>query len=109
MLESVAVTTAIGLAVDFSIHYGINYGLLVENSRESAVGFTLARMGGPTLMAALTTSAAGFFMLPSSVLAYIQVVTYMFLVFCFVFLRICLIGIITEFLKKGFLDPNYKE
>lgn len=74
VLESVAVTTAIGLAVDFSLHYGIIYGLSAENCRESAVGLTLTRMGGPTLMAALTTGAAGFFMLPSSVLAYIQVV-----------------------------------
>ena len=73
MLESIAVTTAIGLAVDFSLHYGIHYGLSIDNDRKSAVEFTLNKMIGPTFMAALTTGAAGFFMLPSSVLAYIQV------------------------------------
>lgn len=73
MLESIAVTTAIGLAVDFSLHYGVNYQLSEESSREPAVAFSLGRMGGPTLMAALTTGAAGALMLPSSVLPYIQV------------------------------------
>lgn len=73
VLESVAVSTAIGLAVDFSLHYGVHYRLSGEPDRKSSVKFGLTRMFEPTLMAALTTIIAGAFMLPSSVLAYIQI------------------------------------
>ncbi|XP_049846062.1 protein dispatched [Schistocerca gregaria] len=74
ILESVAVTVAIGLAVDFSLHYGVHYRMCPDaKDRVSAVSFALSRMSGPTAMAALTTAAAGAFMLPSSVLAYIQI------------------------------------
>lgn len=73
VLESVAVSTAIGLAVDFSLHYGVHYQLAPERTRTAATRFALSRMIGPTLMAAVTTAAAGAFMLPSDVLAYIQI------------------------------------
>lgn len=73
VLESVAVTTAIGLAVDFSLHYGVHYRLSPDPDRKSSVKFALSRMIQPTLMAALTTAMAGAFMLPSQVLAYIQI------------------------------------
>lgn len=74
VLESIAVSTAIGLAVDFSLHYGVNYRYFsVENDRLSATKSALANMAGPTAMAALTTGLAGALMLPSSVLAYIQI------------------------------------
>lgn len=73
VLESVAVSTAIGLAVDFSLHYGVHYQLAPERTRVAATRFALSRMIGPTLMAAVTTAAAGVFMLPSDVLAYIQI------------------------------------
>ncbi|XP_059612470.1 protein dispatched [Phlebotomus argentipes] len=73
VLESVAVTTAIGLAVDFSLHYGVHYRLSPDSDRESSVRFALVRMIGPTSMAAVTTGIAGALMLPSHVLAYIQI------------------------------------
>lgn len=74
VLESIAVSVAIGLAVDFSLHYGVHYRMCPEgDDRESAVTYAISRMGGPTAMAALTTAAAGAFMLPSAVLAYIQI------------------------------------
>ncbi|KAK7868686.1 hypothetical protein R5R35_006977 [Gryllus longicercus] len=74
VLESIAVSVAIGLAVDFSLHYGVHYRICPEGGdRETAVTYAVSRMGGPTAMAALTTAAAGAFMLPSSVLAYIQI------------------------------------
>jgi protein dispatched 1 len=72
ILESVAVTTAIGLAVDFSLHYGVQYRYSKESDRQSSTRFAL-RMIGPTVMAAVTTSMSGVLMLPSSVLAYIQI------------------------------------
>jgi len=74
VLESVAVSTAIGLAVDFSLHYSVAYRLASQsNDRKYSVRIALRQMGGPTAMAALTTATAGAFMLPSLVLAYIQV------------------------------------
>lgn len=80
VLESVAVSTAIGLAVDFSLHYGVHYQMAPEQTRGEATRFALSRMMGPTIMAALTTAAAGAFMLPSNVLAYIQIGTFLVIV-----------------------------
>lgn len=74
VLESIAVSTAIGLAVDFCLHYGINYKLMsVENNRKAATRSALGNMAGPTAMTAITTAMAGALMLSSSVLAYIQI------------------------------------
>ncbi|CRK88732.1 CLUMA_CG002637, isoform A [Clunio marinus] len=72
ILESVAVSTAIGLAVDFSLHYGVQYRYSKESDRQSSTRFAL-RMIGPTVMAAITTGVSGILMLPSNVLAYIQI------------------------------------
>ncbi|XP_066996222.2 protein dispatched [Anabrus simplex] len=81
VLESIAVSVAIGLAVDFSLHYGVHYRICPEGEdRIRAVSYAISRMGGPTVMAALTTAAAGAFMLPSSVLAYIQIGTFLVVV-----------------------------
>lgn len=73
VLESLAISVAIGLSVDFSLHYGVHYCMCPAENRELAVTYAVSRMGGPTAMAALTTAAAGAFMLPSTVLAYIQI------------------------------------
>ncbi|XP_054271715.1 protein dispatched isoform X2 [Macrosteles quadrilineatus] len=81
VLESVAISVAIGLAVDFSLHYAVTYRSCKDkDSRSQCVIFSLQRMSGPTLMAALTTAAAGAFMIPSSVLAYIQIGVFLVLV-----------------------------
>lgn len=73
VLESISISTAIGLTIDFSLHYGNNYRYCPDSIRENATRYSLVRMIGPTAMAALTTGAAGAFMLPSRVLAYIQI------------------------------------
>lgn len=76
VLESVAVSTAIGLTVDFSLHYTVNYSMCpaaVTKDRKAATRYALSNMAGPAAMAALTTGAAGAFMMPSLVLAYIQI------------------------------------
>lgn len=73
VLESISISTAIGLTIDFSIHYGIHYRMSPELERETSTRYALSRMIGPTAMAAITTGAAGAFMLPSKVLAYIQI------------------------------------
>lgn len=77
ILESVAVSSAIGLAVDFSLHYTVKYNhysrFAIVESRRAATRQALGEMIGPTSMAALTTSTAGLFMLPSDILAYIRI------------------------------------
>lgn len=82
ILESTAVSIAIGLTVDFSLHYSVNYRLSPEEmgDRESATKYALTYMSGPAFMAALTTGAAGAFMLPSIILPYIQIGIFLILV-----------------------------
>lgn len=82
ILESTAVSIAIGLTVDFSLHYSVNYRLSLEDigDRESAIRYALTYMSGPAFMAALTTGAAGAFMLPSIILPYIQIGIFLVLV-----------------------------
>lgn len=82
ILESTAVSIAIGLTVDFSLHYSVNYRLSPEEmgDRESATRYALTYMSGPAFMAALTTGAAGAFMLPSNILPYIQIGIFLALV-----------------------------
>lgn len=80
ILESVAVSTAIGLTVDFSLHYTVNYKLAPPdslNDRKEATKYSLTNMLKPVTMAALTTGMAGAFMLPSTILAYIQIGTFL--------------------------------
>ncbi|XP_014475791.1 PREDICTED: protein dispatched isoform X2 [Dinoponera quadriceps] len=80
VLESVAVSTAIGLAVDFSLHYAVSFKTSITEARIDRVKIALQQMGGPTFMAAITTGAAGALMLPSHVMAYIQIGVFLLLV-----------------------------
>ncbi|XP_065203153.1 protein dispatched isoform X2 [Planococcus citri] len=74
ILESIAISVAIGLSVDFSLHYAVNYKLCMDKTnRKTCVVHALSMMATPSLMAAITTGAAGLFMLPSVVLPYIQI------------------------------------
>ncbi|XP_024147117.1 protein dispatched homolog 1 isoform X1 [Oryzias melastigma] len=82
VLESVTISVAVGLSVDFSVHYGVAYRLAPEPDREGKVIFSLSRMGSAIAMAALTTFVAGAMMMPSTVLAYTQLGTFMMLIMC---------------------------
>ncbi|XP_018325648.1 protein dispatched isoform X2 [Agrilus planipennis] len=74
ILESITISVAIGLAVDYSLHYTVAYKICTEKrNRKLATKFAVLNMAGPSLMAALTTGAAGAFMMPSSILPYIQI------------------------------------
>lgn len=76
ILESIALSTAIGLSVDFSLHYAVHYRLCsssLSENRQVATRYALKKMLGPSSMAALTTGAAGAFMMPSLILPYIQI------------------------------------
>ncbi|GJQ67819.1 putative hedgehog receptor [Trypoxylus dichotomus] len=80
ILESVAISTAIGLTVDFSLHFTVNYRLAPPDSlhdRKEATRYSLLSMLKPVTMAALTTGVAGAFMMPSTILAYIQIGTFL--------------------------------
>ncbi|XP_032804368.2 protein dispatched homolog 1-like [Petromyzon marinus] len=80
VLESVTVSVAVGLAVDFAVHYGVAYRLAPGPGRRARVSFSLGRMGPAVAMAALTTFLAGAMMMPSTVLAYTQLGTFLMLV-----------------------------
>ncbi|XP_078255018.1 protein dispatched homolog 1 isoform X2 [Rhinoraja longicauda] len=82
VLESVTISVAVGLAVDFAVHYGVAYRLAPEPDREARVVFSLSRMGSAIAMAALTSFVAGAMMMPSTVLAYTQLGTFMMLIMC---------------------------
>ncbi|KZS03479.1 Protein dispatched [Daphnia magna] len=81
ILESVSVSLAVGLSVDFTLHYAVAYRLSAqETDRESSVVFSLSRMSSPIAMAAVTTLSAGAAVLPSSVVAYQQIGTFVVVV-----------------------------
>ncbi|KAF3823932.1 hypothetical protein GH733_006936 [Mirounga leonina] len=82
VLESVIISVAVGLSVDFAVHYGVAYRLAPDADREGKVIFSLSRMGSAIAMAALTTFVAGAMMMPSTVLAYTQLGTFMMLIMC---------------------------
>ncbi|XP_030628583.1 protein dispatched homolog 1 [Chanos chanos] len=82
VLESVTISVAVGLSVDFAVHYGVAYRLAPEQDREGKVVFSLSRMGSAIAMAALTTFVAGVMMMPSTVLAYTQLGTFLMLIMC---------------------------
>jgi len=82
VLESVTISVAVGLSVDFAVHYGVAYRLAPGHDREGKVVFSLSRMGSAIAMAALTTFVAGAMMMPSTVLAYTQLGTFMMLIMC---------------------------
>lgn len=66
--------------MDFSLHYAVSYKECISERRVDRVKAALQQMGGPTFMAAITSGAAGAFMLPSHVLAYIQIGVFLLLV-----------------------------
>ncbi|XP_070577195.1 protein dispatched homolog 1-like isoform X2 [Ptychodera flava] len=80
ILESITISVAVGLSIDFTIHYGIAYRVAPEDDRENRVVYSLSRMGSAIMMAALTTFFAGAMMMPSTVLSYTQLGTFLMLV-----------------------------
>ena len=79
ILESVILTIVIGLSMDFTLHYGMAYRLSPDLDREMRVCCSLSRMGSPVAMAALTSFLAGGLMMPSTILAYRQLGTFLML------------------------------
>eukprot|EP00095_Tigriopus_kingsejongensis_P008223 maker-scaffold604_size126151-snap-gene-0.35 protein:Tk08223 transcript:maker-scaffold604_size126151-snap-gene-0.35-mRNA-1 annotation:"conserved hypothetical protein" len=80
ILESVAITLAIGLSVDFTLHYSIMYRQSIDSDKELNVIYSVTNMAAPITMAGLTTLLAGLCLIPSRVLAYIQIGTFIVIV-----------------------------
>ena len=79
ILESVVITVAIGMSIDYTLHYAVAYRLAPDFDREMRVASSIGRMGSAVAMAALTTFAAGAFMMPSTVLVYRKFGTFLML------------------------------
>ncbi|CAG0916730.1 unnamed protein product [Notodromas monacha] len=69
ILESCVIALAIGLAVDFTLHYGLAFKMSVGER----AGEALSAVGAPVAMGAVTTFLAGVTLLPSRVLAHVQI------------------------------------
>lgn len=80
ILESIVVTSAIGLAVDLTLHYAVAYTKAPPGKRKAAAVWALTRLGSPVLMTTLTTLAAAVAMLPATVLAYIHIATFLIII-----------------------------
>ena len=83
ILESVAMSIAVGLSVDFTVHYGVAYRVCPDERRRERTLFSVKHMGPAVTMAALTTFVAGAMMMPSSILAYTQLGTFLMLIMFF--------------------------
>ena len=83
ILESVAMSIAVGLSVDFTVHYGVAYRICPDDRRRERTLFSVKHMGPAVTMAALTTFVAGAMMMPSSILAYTQLGTFLMLIMFF--------------------------
>ncbi|XP_076442928.1 protein dispatched homolog 1-like isoform X2 [Babylonia areolata] len=79
ILESVVITVAIGMSIDYTLHYAVAYRLAPDLDREMRVASSISRMGSPVAMAAVTTFAAGAFLMPSTVLVYRKFGTFLML------------------------------
>lgn len=77
VLESVAITLAIGLSVDFTLHYAIMYQKSKGNIQEC-----VSKISAPVSMAAFTTLIPGICMLPTRVLAYVQIGSFIIVLMC---------------------------
>ena len=109
ILESVAITLAIGLSVDFTLHYGVMYKKALKSKfhdeskiKESSVVYAISHIGGPVTMAAFTTLLPGLCLLPSRVLAYIQIGT-------FIIVLMAISWLLATFFFLGKYGPFYKK
>ena len=83
IIESITISLAVGLSIDFTIHYGVAYRLSDGHDAKARVKEAFTRVGGAVAMAALTTFVAGAAVMPSRVLPYTKLGT--FLMLCMTF------------------------
>ncbi len=80
IVESVTLTMSVGLSIDFCIHYGMGYRLSKLETRKMRVQDSFQKVGSAIFMAAATTFLAGAVIMPSIILFYIQLGTFLMLV-----------------------------
>eukprot|EP00118_Oscarella_pearsei_P011912 m.83696 g.83696 ORF g.83696 m.83696 type:complete len:1062 (+) comp36367_c0_seq4:7-3192(+) len=83
ILESVTVSTAVGLAVDFTVHLSVTYRLCRLSNRKDRTLYAVHQMGPAITMAALTTFAAGVMMMPATILTFFQTGVFLMLIMSF--------------------------
>ena len=83
IVESVAFTMSVGLSIDFCIHYGMGYRMSEFVHRHHRVHESFKKVGPAIFMAVGTTFIAGACVMPSIVLFYIQLGTFLMLVMAF--------------------------
>ncbi len=94
VLESFTLSLAVGLSIDFTIHYGIAYKLSgkkdgANDSPQRSKGShlrskdSLSQVGTAVAMAALTTFTAGLAVMPSRIVAFTELGTFLMLVMAF--------------------------
>ncbi|ELT89133.1 hypothetical protein CAPTEDRAFT_194471 [Capitella teleta] len=80
IVESAILTLAVGLSIDFTIHYGVAYVQSSKEAQSERVKESFQRVGSSVTMAGLTTFVAGAMIMPSHILAYRQLGTFLMLV-----------------------------
>ena len=83
IVESSIFTLAVGLSIDFTIHYGVAYVHSIRTTRKGKVDEAFERVGSAVAMAALTTFLAGACIMPTRIIAYRQLGTFLMLVMVF--------------------------
>ena len=78
----------------------------VKNNQLLAIQMTLARIASPVAMGCATTFLAGSVMLASSILAYVQIGTFMMILASLSWLYSTLFHVVSFFLLKSFVAFN---
>uniref|UniRef100_A0A670XMC8 Dispatched RND transporter family member 2 n=1 Tax=Pseudonaja textilis TaxID=8673 RepID=A0A670XMC8_PSETE len=81
-MESLLVSTAVGLSIDFTVNYCISYHLCSHSDRLSRVAFSLKQMSCATIMGTSALFSAGVILLPATVLAYRKLGIFMMMIKC---------------------------
>ena len=96
IFESAILSLAVGLSVDFTIHYGVAYRLAPSTDRKRRTEYAVETLLPAISVAALSTFSAGAMMMPSTVITYVQLGTFLMLVMTvswsfatFFFLAVC--------------------
>ncbi len=83
VLESFTLSLAVGLSIDFTIHYGVAYKLSGKPNSRLRAKDSLSQVGTAVAMAALTTFAAGLAVMPSRIVAFQELGTFLMVVMTF--------------------------
>lgn len=74
VFQSIIISLLIGLSVDFIMHYTFAYKLSpIKNNRQAMIKCSISCICSPVSMSFVSTFTAGFFMMFSSVLIYVQI------------------------------------